>query len=720
MRKTAVVLCLAAVLFGLGAARQEQRRRIPDFEKEIHINLVLLDVVVVDQAGEYVHGLGIDDFVVYENGKEMEIAAVDAYFLDEEAIEAARKNNQIYDSPPRNIIFILDRFFSSTYAISRGKEAIREFIGDKLIPGDRAMLITYDKSFHVVQDLTTDPQLLEMAALGLQTLSASPDTPEMQMNIASDADAEFQLSSTERSNRNLMNPNAIDLGHNIQMQNEIRTFLEKLELLAKSFKSLPGKKSVVLLSEGYDGRLIQNAAFSVYQDPMTRDEGRDSAAILSGDISGRFQTSSLNSIFHETVSKINDSSTSFYVIDLATFAGERSRADQFVYQSMTQRVDYDKARLDSLGSLAAASGGKLYSGINELGRVLDSINNDTSNYYIVAYHSPDISTNGKFRKVEVKAKNRNNYVRGRQGYFEPKKFEKMDEFERYVHLMEGFFRSTPVNELGAKSSVFFLPLNPGEAVGSVEIEIPSAQLGKGQDKSLELVGTVSDRSYRRIDAFHKKYEYGKVLDQIRKDGVFSCKLPLLFQSGYNRLQVIARDNATGRRFHLVNEYAVQGVRGGYLYMSSVALFDEEVHASTVEKYNLAEIDMGEETGHTGHKSIDPLRATTGKPIFPRLEHVFSVDEEPVVFFSAGNFWEDEKTGQVDFFIDYDAIDAGGQEIVISVVKDMLFPIPGSNRINVLSQLQLSGLAPGDYQLRVRFLDRKKSQGVQMFVPITVR
>lgn len=720
MKKTALLLSVIVLLVGFASTQQEYKRKIPDFEKQIQVNLVLLDVVVRDSAGNYAHGLGADDFIVLEDGNEMEIAAVDEYFLDEEAIESARRNKRLYDSPPRNIIFILDRFFSSTYSISRGKEAIAEFVGKRLIPGDRAMIVTYDKSFKVVQDLTTDHQRLEMAAIGLQTLSASPDTPEMQMNIASDADSQFQLSSTERSNANLMNPNAIDLGHNIRMQNNIRVFLEKLELLAKSLKGLPGKKTVVLLSEGYDGRLIQNAAFSVYRNPMEAAEGADNAAALSGDVSGRFQTSSINSIFHDTVSRINDSSTSFYVVDLSTFAGERSRADQFVYQSMTQRVEYDSARLDSLGSLAAASGGKLYSGINELDRVLDAINTDTGNYYIVAYHTANTKTDGKFRKVGIKTISKEFKVRSRKGYFEPKRFEKMDGFERYVHLMEGFFRSSPVNELEAVSSVFFLPINAGEAVGSVVVEIPAERLGERGDLALEIIGTVSDRAYARNDAFHKKYEYGRIIKQIREDGFFTVKLPMLFRAGYNRLRVIVRENATGKRYHVFGDFTVHGIRRDNLYMSSVALFDEAVKASTVEKYNLQEIDMGKETGYTGYRSTDPLRATTGRPLFPRLDHRFTRDEQPVIFFSTGNFWQDEKTGEVDFFIDYKALDSTGREIVLPVVKEKLFPVPGTNRMNVLSQLQLNSLEPGNYQLRVRFLDRHKTQGLQRFVPLTIR
>jgi len=352
--------------------------------------------------------------------------------------------------------------------------------------------------------------------------------------------------------------------------------------------------------------------------------------------------------------------------------------------------------------------------------VLASINKDISNYYIISYITPNNRAEGKFRKVTVKVKNSAFKLRTRRGYFEPKLFAKMDVREKYVHLMEGFFRSNPVNELEAHSSVFFLPVNASDVVGAIALEIPADQLGSKGDLSLEMVGSVTDRSYQRTDAFHKKIDYGKHLKQIRTDGRLSCKLPMLFRAGYNRLRLTVRDNATGKRFYVFDEYLLEGIKPDELFISSVVLFDERVTASSVEKYKLKATDLSEKSGLSGYNVPDPLRAAIGRPFFPHVNFEFDKEDQPVVFFSAGNFWEDEQTQQVDFFIIYHAIDSKGREIMLPVVKEKLFPVLGANRINVLSQLRLDELQPGAYQLRVRFLDRKKTQGVQRLVPITIK
>lgn len=724
MKKIIVTAILTCLLFCLAAWSQEdkQQRKIPEFEKQLQVNRVLIDIIVHDGKGNHVRGLSSDDFIVYENGKEMEVKSVDEYFLTGEELDTEALKQALFNSPPRNVIFILDRLFSSTRALGRGKEALIKFIQESLQPGDRGMIFTFDRTFRVVQDITADHRLLEMAARGIKPLTASDDTPEMTMNIGTDADAEFRLSSTDITNASRYSQ-FVDPTKNIRIQNDIRTFLEKLQLLAKSFKSLPGRKTVILMSEGYDERLIHNPVTTTYRSPDWQlgesEVNRDDESVTS-DPSGRFQTSSLLSIYTEMVSEVNDSNTSFYVVDLASMGGQATRADQHYQQTSMQRVDYMSSRIDSLAALADSSGGKLYSGAEDLSSILDQINGDISNYYIISYATTNPRKEGKFRKIEVKPRDGSYNIRARKGYHEPKRFEKMSEKERFVHLVEPFFRSNAVGELEGRSSVFFLPLYPNMVAATLSIEIPADQLSESGSQTLEIIGSVTDQSNTRMDAFHKLISYKGHLEQIKADGAFTFKQPLVFATGFNHLKVIVRDNSSGHRFLVFEEYIANGTPPDDLYISSIALFDEKDHQATLEKYSLKTSELGEKTGYKGHRIPDPLRAAIGKSIFPHLNLTFSKDDQPIVFFSAGNFWMDPKTNNVDFFLDYTAIDSEGNEIIIPISKEKLYPIPGTSRINSLAQLIFSGLQPGEYRLRVRFLDRKKLQGVQRELPITIQ
>jgi VWFA-related protein len=725
MKKT--MLIASAIIVVLSSAawspqdELQQNRKVPEFEKQVRVNRVLIDIIVLDATGNYVHGLTAGDFELYENGAPVEIKTVDEYFLEGMEPESTEIAATRYDSPPRNVIIILDKLFSSTRALMRGKEALLDFIRTKLQPGDRAMIFTYNRTFQVVQDLTTDHRQLEMAATGISTLTASDDTPEMTMNLGTDADAEFRLATTDITNASRYSQ-FVDPVKNIRMQNEIRTFLEKLQLLAKSLKSLPGRKTVILLSEGYDERLIQNPVITTYRSPdfrLAEAEATRTDESVTSDPSGRFQTSSLLSIYNDMTKWVNDASTSFYVVDLASMGGQVTRADQHYQQTAMARVDYMSSRIDSLAALADSTGGKLYSGTENLGQVLDEINSDISNYYIISYATPNPSQEGRFRKVKVETKDRSLSVRTREGYHESKRFEKLDKKERFVHLMEPFFKANAKSEMEAKSTIFFLPLYPNMVAAALAVEIPAEQLGGAGDQSLELVGTVTDKSDTRVDAFHKLIQYKDYLSQIRSEGYFTLKVPMVLSNGINRINVVIRDNSTGKRHLIFGEYMAHGTPPDDLYISSIAMFDEEDHISTVEKHSMQMEDLGEKTGYRGHRIPDPLRAAVGKPIFPRMNTRFCVDEQPIVFFCAGNFWIDPKTNAVDFFIDYTVIDAEGNETIIPVGKEKMFPIPGTGRVNIMSQLVFSGLQPGQYQLRVRFLDHKKLQGVQRELPITI-
>ncbi|HUX07047.1 MAG TPA: hypothetical protein VMX35_06995, partial [Acidobacteriota bacterium] len=71
------VLLVCAVLI-FGALAQEdtarpQRHKKTEFQKYVAVNYMLLDVIVTDRSGNYVHSLTKDDFEIFENGRKIEI-----------------------------------------------------------------------------------------------------------------------------------------------------------------------------------------------------------------------------------------------------------------------------------------------------------------------------------------------------------------------------------------------------------------------------------------------------------------------------------------------------------------------------------------------------------------------------------------------------------------------------------------------------------------------
>jgi hypothetical protein len=72
--------------------------------------------------------------------------------------------------------------------------------------------------------------------------------------------------------------------------------------------------------------------------------------------------------------------------------------------------------VDYLQQLAAATGGRPATNINDLGPAVDNIFAENSSFYILGYHSTKPQLDGKFRRLTVAVNNPEYSVRTRNGY----------------------------------------------------------------------------------------------------------------------------------------------------------------------------------------------------------------------------------------------------------------------------------------------------------------
>ena len=104
---------------------------------KVTTQLVTVPVRVMDKSGRFIPGLKKDDFRVFEDGREQEIA----YFLNEEE--------------PFTVVLMLDMSYSTTFKIGDIQKAALEFI-DELRPQDKVAVVSFDEQVHVLAKPTTD------------------------------------------------------------------------------------------------------------------------------------------------------------------------------------------------------------------------------------------------------------------------------------------------------------------------------------------------------------------------------------------------------------------------------------------------------------------------------------------------------------------------------------------------------------------------------------
>jgi Ca-activated chloride channel family protein len=124
----------------------------------VNTDLVVLNVTVTDKAGEYVPGLRLPDFKVYEDGKEVPARVI--------------SNFAVHESPFASVV-LLDTSGSMESRLSLGRSAAIRFL-DGLRPEDVAAVYKFDYKTEQVQDFSSGRDLAPMAfaikARGMTTL----------------------------------------------------------------------------------------------------------------------------------------------------------------------------------------------------------------------------------------------------------------------------------------------------------------------------------------------------------------------------------------------------------------------------------------------------------------------------------------------------------------------------------------------------------------------
>lgn len=117
---------------------------------KIESSLVLVPVTVTDAGGKFVPGLTREDFRLYDEGKQQDIAHFDA------------------TDAPFTVVIVLDVSDSAKFKLTEIQDAAIAFVG-KLRPQDRVALYTFDAYVTKVLDATADRESISKAIKSTRT-----------------------------------------------------------------------------------------------------------------------------------------------------------------------------------------------------------------------------------------------------------------------------------------------------------------------------------------------------------------------------------------------------------------------------------------------------------------------------------------------------------------------------------------------------------------------
>jgi VWFA-related protein len=399
------------------AAAESQVVPESEFFESIDVSVVNVEVYVTDKKGERVRGLTKDDFELYENGKPVAITNFYAVEDGRPALVAEVGGAQV-EAPPEaappargllpaeipeeqrlNLVVYVDNWNIRPFNRNRVFVGLREFLRTKLSPGDRVMLMTYDREVHVRRQFTTDPATIAAALFEIEGMSANGARLDSERR---EILRQLTAQETQGQGNLLMQVR----GYAQELHNDLSFSLDALRELVDSLAGLPGRKAVLYVSDGLE-MVPGEDIFHALQQARPAEAG----TMLES------RTFDLSRRYRELVAAANSNRVSFYTIDASGLKAPTASSAESRDPGASAAVDsiYWSNLQSSIRMMADGTGGLAVFNTNDPRRGLELISADFQSYYSLGY-SPATAGSGRYNEIEVRTKRKGLQVRHREGY----------------------------------------------------------------------------------------------------------------------------------------------------------------------------------------------------------------------------------------------------------------------------------------------------------------
>lgn len=410
----AIAATLLALLPGNATARQEGQDAVRLRGAE-----VLLDLVATDKKGRPVVDLAPGEIEVFENGVRQSVTSFGLVRVGGDprgaASTAAAPPSALAYSPLKDvnlILLVVDRGSVQTENLVQIRRAAERFVEERLATNDLVGVFVTTNQLVMVQNFTSNKTRL------LRAIETATQGTSVALQESLDADARARLVEAQNAagappsndpeqrdaelNRLLADAAAgIDTAFaNIRDQVQALSVVNGLLALTKLYSAIPGRKSIVLYSEGFVVADETKGAF----DAMIAAANRGNFTIYPVSAGGLSATVRTGAVMPRRGRPIEETD------ERMTVQGGESGLDRMV---KPLRTDNDQA----LGQIAAETGGVLVRNTNDLGRGFDAIENDLRSYYAISYAPTNAELDGTFREIAVKVGRKDVEIRTRKGYY---------------------------------------------------------------------------------------------------------------------------------------------------------------------------------------------------------------------------------------------------------------------------------------------------------------
>lgn len=682
----------------------------------INTQLVQVDVVVTDKKDRHVEDLTEADFELLVDGKKQTLTHFSHINLPGEMkreLPSKKKTDTKLapDSMPtrqiapeevrRTLAFIVDDLGLSPSSMELTRETLRKFVSEQMQDGDLVAIIRTGAGMGMLEQFTSDKRILYAA---IEKLIWNPFSRDMMPTFADSSSAQETDDAAADQQATM---NEID---EFRETTYSTGTLGAINFVVRSLRELPGRKSVILLSDGFrinSQNNDDNTTEIIYQN------------------------------LRSLIELANRSSVVIYSIDAKGLQPYMPGADTGGVpsaDSYSDALQSAQAALEGPSFLAKQTGGFTVVNTNDLNIGIQEALYDQQSYYLLGFDPENEMFDRRHHSIAVKVNRPGLKVRTRSGFFGVNEIERKNEQPRTrgQQILAGLLAPLGMRDLSLRMTPYFF--NSGKegpfvrALFHIDCSKLTFKDGPDGHKRLNLDlaafafdenGTAVDMAARRLDFNLDEKQYRQALiSGLSYRADFQLKKPGAYQ-----FRAVLRDGETGHIGSASQFIRLPDLSKNRLALSGLVLTAPRTAPTTSENVssNNAAVAVNASLEHAGKDasgSLQPgdLQATAYVRRFPRTGWI----QYGAAIYNAT---ADKKTGKPQISVQAEIYRDGKPAYQFPVRSLELSPGANPKRFDYVGHLRLSNFPAGDYLLRLIVTDglaKKKFARAEQWMDFSVK
>jgi VWFA-related protein len=716
-------IALAAVTLGV-AVRAGVRAQSAQSGFATSTTAVVVDVVVRDAKGAPVVDLKPSDFELLEDDVKQRIASVELVAPGRKAAapaeakpagrasdaqparpEAPGSTDTTPPAGPTVIALVFHRL--SADGRSLANKAGQAFLDSGVHPNDYAGVFAIDASLETIQTFTNDRTKLA-AAIDVASRTQSAIFTRNQMFSAFVGDASPDVSPTasaESVGRPRDEPGFVPRKpagpqDTFEMARRMAESMERsfeemmrernghaesaaLTALVAAMGSLPGRKTVVLFSEG----VSMPAGFEPKFRAVIDTANRGNVSIYAVDAKGLKVHS-------------EQAATARGIAELRGVGDDDQRPEMVNERDARRSRTSDLERSEfllrkdpaaNLGILAKNTGGFLVDNTNDLASAFARIDADRRFHYLLTYTSTNTAMDGKFRRIAVKVKRRAVEVRARSGYVAVPSLGAVPVLRFEANALSALAATPRPTAIPMRAAAFQFPEADGRTRAAIFVKVPGSGIAYFVDDAqtawqtyFTILARVVDDKGEVVRKGSEPYRLtgpAKDVHVARQGDILFYRQPTLDPGRYTI------------------DYALYDELSGQAGTGAMPLEIAARDAKALVMSSLVIVDRAEAVPADKKDATNPLYVGTTL-VYPNLgTPIVRSKRNSVVFYYTARAGKRPLTGRVELL-------EGGQVVASRALA--VPPADDAGLVQHANELPLDQIDPGSYELRVTLSDGASS------------